>query len=388
MFMRLHSNGARVALGLLVGLLLPAIFWSCGDGGDSNNAGTVPAATGSAGMVVHQTNLVSDQPNQATTTDPNLVNAWGIAQGPTTAFWIADNGQGVSTLYNGTGQPFPVDGPLVVTIPPPAGSPPDAGAAPTGTVFNSTTDFVITAGTQSGPSTFIFATEDGTLSGWNRDVDPTAAILAVDNSGANAVYKGLALGSNATGNFLYATNFHAARVEAFDKNFAPASLSGSFSDPEIPAGFAPFGIANIGNSLYVTYAKQDDQMHDDAAGAGNGFVDIFDTNGVFVRRFASQGTLNSPWGVVRTPSGFGTLGNLILVGDFGDGHINAFDPSSGKFLGQLSDGHSPIAIDGLWGLIFGNGGNAGDANTLFFTAGPDMEMHGLFGMLQPGTTSM
>ena len=209
------------------------------------------------------------------------------------------------------------------------------------------------------------------------------AILAADNSASGAVYKGLALG-----NFLYATNFHEARVDAFDKTFAPASLSGSFTDPNIPAGFAPFGIANIGGSLYVTYAKQDEDQHDDVKGPGNGYVDVFDTNGTLVRRFASQGTLNSPWAVVRAPAGFGSLGDTILVGNFGDGHINAFDPNSGNLLGALTDGHHPIAIDGLWGLSFGNGASAGDVNTLFFTAGPGDEEHGLFGSLQPVTSGM
>jgi uncharacterized protein (TIGR03118 family) len=372
MFTSVRCKRCRVFFAPLIAFLLPAVLWGCGDG-DNGKA---------AGMAFRQTNLVSDVAGQAATTDANLVNAWGIARGPTTAFWIADNGQGVSTLYNGAGQPFPVGQPLVVTIPPPAGSPADTTAAPTGVVFNDTSDFMITDGTHSGPSAFIFATEDGTLSGWNRDVNAGAAILAADNSAMNAVYKGLALGSNASGNLLFATNFRAARIDVFDKNFAPASLSGSFADQNIPAGFAPFGIANIAGSLYVTYAMQDDMKHDDVAGPGNGFVNIFDTNGNLMRRFATDGALDSPWGVVLTPAGFGGFGNTILVGNFGNGMINAFDPASGKFLGRLSDGHNAITIDGLWGLSFGNGGNAGDANTLFFTAGPSKEKHGLFGTLQ------
>jgi uncharacterized protein (TIGR03118 family) len=257
-------------------------------------------------------------------------------------------------------------------------------AAPTGIVFNSTSDFVISEGTQSAPSVFIFATEDGTLSGWSQPVDVTTAILKVDNSAGGAIYKGLALANNGSGNFLYATNFHAGRVEAFDGSFAPATLSGSFTDPDIPAGFAPFGIAEIGGNLFVTFAKQDANKQDDVRGPGNGFVDVFDANGTFVRRFASQGTLNSPWGMVLTPAGFGALGNMLLVGNFGDGRINAFDPSSGQFLGQLTDGTNPITIEGLWGLEFGNGANGGDANTLFFTAGPGDETHGLLGSLQAG----
>ncbi len=372
----------RYLFGAMLICLLLAGVSGCGE---DEHSGSDSAA---AAMAVRQTNLVADVAGRAATTDANLVNAWGIARGPTTAFWVADNGQGVSTLYNGAGQPFPVGQPLVVTIPPPAGSAAGTTAAPTGAVFNDTNDVMVSAGMNSGPSAFIFATEDGTLAGWSRNVNATAAILAADNSGSGAVYKGLALGSNGSGNLLYATNFHAGRIDVFDKNFAPATLSGSFTDASIPAGFAPFGIANVNGSLYVTYAKQDEEQHDDVAGAGNGFVNVFDTNGNLMRRFASDGTLNSPWGIVLTPAGFGTLGNTILIGDFGDGHINAFDPASGKFLGQLSDGQNPVSIDGLWGLSFGNGGNAGDANTLFFTAGPDKESHGLFGMLQAVTGGM
>jgi uncharacterized protein (TIGR03118 family) len=332
---------------------------------------------------VHQTNLVSDVPGLAQTTDPNLVNAWGITSSSTSPFWVADNGTGVSTLYNGAGQPFPLASPLVVTIPPPAGSAPGTTSAPTGTVFNGSSDFVVSSGGHSGPSRFIFDTEDGTISGWSPTVDATHAILAVDNSASGAIYKGLALGSTATGNFLYATNFHAGTVDVFDKNFAPATLSpGAFTDPLLPAGFAPFGIANIGGQLYVTYAKQDADAEDDVAGRGNGFVDVFDTSGTLVRRFASGAPLNSPWGLAVAPATWGRIAGDVLVGNFGDGAINVFDPATGDWRGGLrSDSGGPLTIDGLWGLRFGNGGNGGDPNTLFFTAGPDDEQHGLFGSL-------
>jgi uncharacterized protein (TIGR03118 family) len=365
----------EIILGAVVGLacLLPVILAGCGgsDGG------------GATGMSVFRTNLVADVSGQAAVTDPNLVNAWGIAASPTGPFWISDNGQGESTLYDGSGQPFPVGQPLVVTIPAPPDSPADTTAAPTGMVFNGTNDFVIMQGTQSGPSLFIFATEDGTLSGWNPNVNAGAAIVTVDNSRSGAEYKGLALVGSATENRLYATDFHGGGIDVFDATFGPATVSGSFTDPNIPAGFAPFGIANIDGSLYVTYAKQDDEQEDDVKGPGNGFVDVFDPNGTLVRRFASRGPLNSPWAVVLAPAGFGSFGSSILVGNFGDGRISAFDRTSGSFLGQLSDGSSPIVIDGLWGLIFGNGASAGDVNTLFFTAGPEDEQHGLFGMLRP-----
>ena len=359
---------------------LPAVIAGCGDG-DSGSSGSTPS-----GMAVRQTNLVSDVTGAATT-DPNLVNAWGIARGPTTAFWVADNHAGVSTLYNGAGHPFPAAQPLVVTVPPPAGSDPGTMSSPTGVVFNDTSDFVITDGSTSGASAFIFSTEDGTISGWNLNVSAGAAILTADNSAAGAIYKGLALASTAAGNFLYATNFHQGRVDVFDKAFAPASLAGTFADASIPAGFAPFGIANVGGNLYVTYAKQDENQEDDVKAPGNGYVDIFNANGILMRRFASQGALNSPWGVVVAPAGFGSLGNGILIGNFGDGRINAFN-ASGQFLGALMNGQSPLSIDGLWGLSFGNGTNAGDANTLFFTAGPSDEAHGLFGSLQAAATGM
>src|SRR5262249_52951457 len=231
-----------------------------------------------------QKNLVSDIAGVARTTDPKLGNPWGIAYAPTGPFWIANNDTGSTTLYDGAGQPFPTGTPLVVTIPPPMGS--TATAAPTGIVFNGSSDFVVTATGKSGSSVFIFATEDGTISGWSPNVDGTHAILKVDNSvvptpPTGAVYKGLALGSNASGNFLFATNFRAGTIDVFDKNFTKATLAGSFRDATIPAGFAPFGIQNIGGSLYVTYAKQNAMMHDDVKGAGNGFVDVFDTNGNF-----------------------------------------------------------------------------------------------------------
>ena len=380
MLISARCRGAQILCAALVGFLLVVAISGCGE---DNNSTSMAAPATSPGMAVRQTDLVSDVAGAAAM-DPNLVNAWGIARGPTTPFWVADNHAGVSTLYDGAGHPFPVGQPLAVTIPPPAGSPEGTMAAPTGMVFNDTSDFLISAGSQSTPALFIFATEDGTVSAWNRDSGGTA-ILTADESGSDAIYKGLALGHNATGNFLYATDFHNGRVDVFDKMFVATTLSGSFVDPHIPAGFAPFGIANIDGSLFVTYAKQGENQEDDAKGPGNGFVDVFDTDGRLVRRFASQGPLNSPWGVVRAPAGFGSFGNAILVGNFGDGHINAFDPNSRQFLGAFTDGHDPISIDGLWGLSFGNGATAGDANTLFFTAGPGEEAHGLFGSLQPAT---
>jgi uncharacterized protein (TIGR03118 family) len=348
----------------------------------------LPVAAGAQSGSYVQRNLVSDLANVAKFQDPNLVNAWGLSHSPTGPWEVSDNGTGLATRYKGNGMGVPP----VVTIPLPGGG---LGGAPTGNVFNPTSDFVISKGSASGPSQFLFATEDGTISGWNPAVDPTHAIVAVDRSGIRqgkflgAVYKGLALGQNSSGkNVLFATDFRFGTVEEFDAQF---HLVGSFTDPALAADcpfkgqcFAPFGIQNIGGDLYVSFALQNAAHHDDVGGPGNGFVDVFDANGNLIRRFASEGTLNSPWGLARAPDDFGQFSNDVLVGNFGDGRINAFDPTTGAFLGQLQDqnGH-PIAINGLWGLAFGNGGLAGDANTLFFAAGLNDEADGLFGSIVP-----
>jgi uncharacterized protein (TIGR03118 family) len=328
-----------------------------------------------------QTNLVSDIRGLALNFDPNLVNPWGIAASPTGPFWVADNGSGVSTLYNGQGVPQPANNPLVVNIPQPDGTP---GGTPTGTVFNGTSGFKVSENGVSGASVFIFATEDGTIAGWSPGVDPTNAIIAVDNSAEGAVYKGLTIGQDPDGRtLLYAANFHDGTIDVFDKRFRATSVGGDFTDPNLPAGFAPFNIKNIGGKLYVTYALQNDTGHDDVAGAGNGFVDVYDTNGNLLQRLASGGTLNSPFGLEIAPDGFGQFSGDLLVGNFGDGRINAFNPTTGDFDGQLSDPNgNPITIGGLWALRLGNGGAAGDTHTLFFTAGIDHENHGLFGEIQ------
>jgi uncharacterized protein (TIGR03118 family) len=330
-----------------------------------------------------QTNLVSDI-SGAKVMDPNLKNPWGITFFPGAPFWISDNATGVSTLYDGQGNIIKAPNaqnqsvPFVVQIPLPKGSAAGSTAAPTGVVWNPTQGF--TVGTNA-PALFIFATEDGTISGWNRGVDATHAILEVDNSQEGAVYKGLALASNAKGVFLFATNFHAGAIDVFDSSFKKATLDGSFTDSAIPAGYAPFGITVIDGDLFVTYALQNTAKHDDVAGAGHGFINIFDTDGHLLRRFATQGALNSPWGVTRSPYGFGTFSGDILVGNFGDGHISAFG-SQGDALGQLHDEKGQaIAIEGLWGLRFG-GALASSPDTLYFTAGLNKEKDGLFGMIE------
>jgi uncharacterized protein (TIGR03118 family) len=335
------------------------------------------ARANAGGGFYQQTNLVSNLPGIAKFTDPNLTNPWGISSAPGGPFWVSDNGSGKSTLYDNKGAPQS----LVVTIPSPARG---TKGTPTGTVFNSDTSaFIVSKKGVSGSSVFLFDSEDGTISGWSQGVAATHAILAVDNSSSGAVYKGLAIGANGSGLFLYATNFHAGTIDVFDKKFAPARLSGSFTDPYLPGGYAPFDIQNISGKLYVTYAKQNAQKNGDVPGSGHGFVDVFDTNGHFIKRLVTRGQLNSPWGVALAANSFGRFSNDLLVGNFGNGYINAFDPNTGAFLGQLTNQKGqPMIIDGLWSLMFGLGGQAGKPNQLFFTAGIHQEADGLFGVIQ------
>lgn len=335
------------------------------------------------------TKLVSDQPGVAATTDPNLVNPWGLVASATGPWWASDNGTGLSTLYSGAGGIIP----LVVAVPAPAAAP--AGLVPgaSGIVFNGGTSFVVSNGTTSGPAAFIFSTEDGTISGWSPAVDRTHAIRTVDNfgGGTGAVYKGLALASNSQAQQrLFATNFRSGRIDVFDTAFKPVRLAPSaFVDPFLPDNFAPFGVASIQGNLFVTYAKQNATRDADVAGPGNGFIDVFNTDGRLLRRFASRGALNSPWGLAVAPASFGSVGGDLLVGNFGNGRIHAFelDAERGRadFAGTLSDANDhAIVIDGLWALQFGNGAASGPATTLFFTAGPNNQTHGLFGSLVPG----
>jgi uncharacterized protein (TIGR03118 family) len=316
-----------------------------------------------------QVNLASDVPGEARVLDSLLVNPWGASFSPTGPFWFADNGSGVSDLRDGRGQIVP----LVV----------EAGGSPTGTVFNGGSGFVVSEGGLSSPSRFLFATEDGTILGWAGDLDLTHALVAVDNSASGAVYKGLALAHDAGRSFLYAADFSRGTIDVFDQAFQPVAHTGAFQDPSLPAGFAPFNIQNINNHLFVTYARQDGARHDEVAGTGQGFIDVYDTGGNLLRRFASGGALDAPWGLALAPRAFGPFGGDLLVGNVGDGRISAYNPASGAFLGQLLDAKgSPIAIPTLWSLTFGNGHAGGDSGTLFFTAGLDYETHGLFGAIQ------
>ncbi len=327
-------------------------------------------------------NLVSDGFLPADHTDPNLVNAWGITHGPSTPWWVADNGTDKTTVYTGTGAAVIRPGstePLVVNV----------ENAPTGAVFNGGPSFVVSAGGASGPARFIFATETGVIRGWNPGVPPppfsTHSILAVDMSGAGAVFKGLAIATTSEGDRLYATDFHNGRVDVFNGSFQLLHPARAFVDPNLPSGFGPFGIQNINGTIYVTYAKQDEARHDDVKGPGLGFVDAYTTSGTFIRRVASAGVLNAPWGLALAPANFGEFSGDLLVGNFGDGHINAYrmlSDGSFQFAGTLRLGSgAPVFIDGLWGIGFGNDGAAGPSNSLFFAAGPDGEAHGLFGVI-------
>jgi len=335
--------------------------------------------------------------------DPHLVNPWGVSESATSPFWVSDAEAGVSTLYDTQGTPLS----LVVSIPAP-GDPQGASGAPTGQAFNiaaGQTAFKITGVDKNGapisaPAVFLFATEDGTIAGWNPNVNPpgfdpatagTHAIIAVDHSAIpdadhHAVYKGLALAVNGDGKaFLYATNFRSGAVDVYDDAFNPATLApGAFTDPHQPGGYAPFNVVLIGSKLFVTYAVQDEDKMDDVRGMSHGIVDTFDLAGHMLDRFAQHGQLNSPWGVAIAPASFGELGGNILIGNFGNGHINAYNPTTGEFIDKLRNPHGQaVVIDGLWTIKFGNGGRGGDPGTLYFTAGPNDEEDGLFGSLAP-----
>jgi uncharacterized protein (TIGR03118 family) len=320
------------------------------------------------------TRLVSDEQGAAMHTDPNLVNAWGLAAGPTSPWWVADNETDVSTLYDADGNAIP----LVVGV----------AGAPTGTVFNGTPAFIVKHAGFHGPAVFAFATESGTIRGWNPNVPPpalsTQSFVLKDRGFAGAVYKGLATAISTDGPMLYATDFHNGRVDVFDAHMDRV-LVNAFKDPNLPAGFAPFGIQALGNNVFVTYAKRDPATDDDVSGPGLGFVDRFGLKGQFLGRVASRHALDAPWGLAWAPDGFGAFGGDLLVGNFGDGRINAYErKANGSFewVGTLRRANgSVIRIDGLWAIAFGNDAAAGSSDSLYFTAGPDDEAHGLFGRI-------
>ncbi len=361
------------------------------------DAAAQPASAASAALGGRyvQRNLVSNGAVPAEYEDASLVNAWGITFRGASPWWVSDNGAGVSTLYDGEGIAQFGASPLVVSI---AGAGGGSGA-PTGVVGNTGSGFVVSSGGAQGPAFFLFASEDGTLSGWNPNVPPpvapaarsTTTVLLVDRSSTDphggAVYKGLTL----DGDRLYATDFRGGMVDVFDQALAPVTTAGGFSDPSLPPGYAPFGIRALGGAIYVTYALQDADRRDDVAGPHHGFVNAFDRDGNLLGRIASGGKLDSPWGLALAPAeGFGRFGGKLLVGNFGDGHIVGYTldgaDASEEGGAYLAGPGGRITIDGLWGLGFGNGVAAGPTTALFFAAGPNDEGDGLFGRidLTPG----
>ena len=326
-------------------------------------AGLLCSSLGATTIYV-QTNLTSDGAVAAANTDAHLKNSWGMSFGPTTPFWISDQVTGVSTLYNGAGAAVP----LVVTTPP----------SPTGQVFNSTTSFSLGS---SGKALFIFDSLSGNIAAWNSGQGTTAVTKFSATDGS--VFTGLALGTSGSADFLYAANFSKGRIDVFNTNFAPATLSGNFSDPNLPAGYSPYNIQAINGKLYVEYDTVNQTTHKPTNTPNSGIVDVFNTDGTFNERLVTNTHLNSPWGITQAPAGFGTFGGDILVGNFGDGTISAFDPS-GAFQGVLSDGSgNAIVNSGLWALNFRASGSGFDPNALFFTAGINGEADGLFGEIAP-----
>jgi len=328
-----------------------------------------------------QTNLVSDLNTVgAQVVDPNLKNPWGLAFGPTTPLWVADNGTSIAGVYpvSPTG-PTAQPSALNVTLPP-------ADSAPTGQVFNPTGDFVVKSKAGMGPALFIFSSEGGQIIAWNPKADPIVngvSTAQTEFSSKTAVYKGLAIASTRFGTFLYASNFHDNRVDVFNTRFHRVHLFGDFRDRHLPDGYAPFGIRAINGFIYVTYALQNAEKHDDVAGPGHGFIDVFTPSGFLVERLVSRGDLNSPWGLEVAPRGFGPFGGKLLVGNFGDGLIHAYGLFSGRPHGALLDEQrKPIQIDDLWALQFGTA-TTGGTGTLLFSAGINDEADGLVGAVNP-----
>jgi uncharacterized protein (TIGR03118 family) len=345
----------------------------------------VPFVAGTAQaqpVTFHETDLVSNRDDiPAQVHDATLQNPWGMSSSPTSPVWVSDNGADAATLYSSQVPD------LKVTLPGGVTEVAMEGGAPTGQVFNSDPDpqhFVVhdpADPSKAAKAAFVFATEDGTIDAWSPAVDVATAHTVVDN-GANAVYKGLAMATTGDGaTYLYAANFRSGRIEVYDSGFQPVALTGLFTDFDMPASYAPFNIQALGGRLYVTYAQRDDGLIDDVPGRGHGFVDVFETDGTLVGRLVTRGGLNSPWGLAIAPEGFGDLGGALLVGNFGDGRIHAYDAATGHPLGELrGDDGRPLEIDGLWGLMFGNG-TTFPADSLLFTAGPNEEADGLFGTL-------
>jgi uncharacterized protein (TIGR03118 family) len=372
-----ETSQARCAEGLMKRKLhLFGLMTSCLVFGNMPVLAANPPVTPNGGYL--ETNLISDLAATALRMDTRLVNPWGIVAGPESV-WVNDNGTGETTIYGPFGQVFR----FTIFIPAPGGGP----ATPSGLVFNDTQRFMVAQSGRQAPSTFLMSTEDGTITAWNLQVNGSNAVIVVDNSASGAVYKGLALARDANGRpQIYAANFHAGIVDVFDGNFQFVS---SFTDSNLPPNFAPFNIHNIRGYVMVSFALQKlPDAHDDQAGAGNGFIDVFDTDGTLLRRFASQGVLNSPWGMAVAPQNFGRFSEALLVGNFGDGKINAYDLLTGKWLGNLTRPNGDdLVIDGLWGLTFQRSSwddqREFEVPRLYFSAGLNAEADGLLGFIRP-----
>jgi uncharacterized protein (TIGR03118 family) len=351
----------RFVPALLVGVALSLTF-------------ALPAAA--AGNSYKIDRLVSDQPGMADFTDPNLVNGWGLVAGPSTPWWVSDNGTNKSTVYGGEGDIVP----LVVNVP----------NGPTGIVYNGTSDFVVNGNSESGPSLFMWACQDGRIRGWNGDVGvdspSTQAYVVADRHGVGAVYTGLAINHKGGQNYIYAADFKNGRVDVFNGSFVRQHWAGSFTDSDIPDGFAPFGIQAHDGYVFVTYAMHEEGTGDEVKGRHLGYVDAYSAGGDFIARVATRAALNAPWGVAWAPSDFGRFSDDLLVGNFGNGRIHAYRQTAA---GWQLDGvlrrpnGNPVVIDGLWGIAFGNDSAAGDHDELYFAAGPGDEAHGLFGYIDP-----
>ncbi len=394
------NSGTATVTPTAVGSTVYTLQCTSAGGGYGGGGGTMTTKsttlTVTAASAFTSTALVSDSGVNSLARDANLVNPWGLAFGATTPLWVANNRSGTSTVYDGNGVAQPIGGPLVVALP---AGPATVTFDATGIVHNpSTTDFVITAGVRSATAVFLFAGESGKIGGWSGAVDRANVVTVYTDSGG-AVYKGLALAAHGTANFLYATDFHNGKVDVFDTRFAKQATSlsvFSFADPTLPADYAPFGIQAINNGpggsaqLYVSYAQQAlPDRHDHVNGAGLGIVDIFDTNGALVNHFVTAGgALNAPWGMALAPPDFGTFGGKVLVGNFGDGKINAFDPASGRLIGALANSAgAALSVPGLWGIAFGNDAHNQPHNTLFYAAGTHDEANGEFGRIDLGATA-
>ncbi|HTT05795.1 MAG TPA: TIGR03118 family protein [Steroidobacteraceae bacterium] len=389
----MHRVRALIPGAMVVALSCALSACGGGSAGSASSGGSSTGVAGATGALYAMTSLVSNSSAiSALHTDANLVNAWGLAFNPQGFAWVSNQGSSTSTLYDGNG----------VLNPPYSGGPSSIGIAPgvsgvaqpTGIVFNPTTQFVISSGANSAPALFLYATIGGTIEGWAQAVNPNSAVIVHDNGASGSTYTGLTMAKDASGNyFLYAADFKNARVDVFNSSFIPTQVGGGFFDAAVPQGYAPYGIQNIPASdgsarIYVTFAQPVTTAQHVAMGTGLGYVSVFDAQGTLVTHLISQGALNAPWAVAMAPSNFGSLSGALLIGNFGDGTINAYNPSTGASMGPLMlTSTQQLVIPGLWALQFGNGINSQPANTLFFTAGPNSESAGEYGRIDVGGAS-